>query len=161
MAHNNYYLDLCTEVFVVHKDTVLLRLHEKYNFWGGPGGHIDPGEDANEAAIREVKEETGLEVMLVGPVDWKAKPTVTNQDLVPPVFVNRHAINEHHDHSAFIFVATTKTTAVQAENAAEETECRWCTKKELDELLKTDSRLQPETHRNACYALEVVTNLNK
>ena len=52
MAHNNYYLDLCVETFVVNDDAVLLRLHEKYNYWGTPGGHIDPGEDVNEAALR-------------------------------------------------------------------------------------------------------------
>ncbi len=29
-------------------------------FWIGPGGHIEAGEDALSAAIREVKEETGV-----------------------------------------------------------------------------------------------------
>lgn len=156
MAHNNYYLDLCVEVFVVYEDTVLLRLHEKYNYWGGPGGHIDAGEDANQAAVREVKEETGLNVILRGPLGWSVKPTPTNQDLVPPIFVNRHTINEHHDHSAFIFAAIATATEVQAENAAEDTECRWCTKAELDELLKNDPRLRPEIHRYATYALQSV-----
>jgi 8-oxo-dGTP pyrophosphatase MutT (NUDIX family) len=68
MAHLNYYLDLCVEVYIVHADAVLLRLHEKYNLWTGPGGHIDPGEDCNEAALREVWEEVGLRVDLVGPI---------------------------------------------------------------------------------------------
>jgi|SRR6185312_8493595 len=30
------------------------------DFWGFPKGHIDPGEDALEAAKREIEEETGL-----------------------------------------------------------------------------------------------------
>lgn len=32
--------------------------------WGAPGGHVDPGETIMEAAVREVKEETGCDVEL-------------------------------------------------------------------------------------------------
>lgn len=106
MAHLNYYVDLCTDAFIVNGGAVLLRVHEKYNFWMAPGGHVDPGEDINEAVLREVWEEVGLKVELVGPSTWTKQDFEINKDLVPPIFVNRHSINEHHDHSSFIFVAT-------------------------------------------------------
>ncbi len=156
MAHNNYYLDLCAEVFVVCEERVLLRLHEKYNIWIGPGGHIDAGEDPNEAALREVKEETGLEVTLVGPKDWVKIDRDGNLDLVPPLFINRHKINEHHDHSTLIFAAVSESMNVQAESEAEETAYQWCTRAELDELAADDGRLRPESYRYAICALEVV-----
>ncbi|PJF33644.1 MAG: hypothetical protein CUN57_01605, partial [Phototrophicales bacterium] len=105
MVHNNYYLDLCVETFVVNRDAVLLRYHDKYEIWSTPGGHIHPAEDANEAALREIWEEVGLQVTLIGPLGWNKQDTATNTDLVPPLFVNRHKINDHHDYSAFIFVA--------------------------------------------------------
>jgi bis(5'-nucleosidyl)-tetraphosphatase len=34
-------------------------------FWGFPKGHIEPGEDERTAALREVKEEAGLDVTLL------------------------------------------------------------------------------------------------
>ena len=39
---------------------VLLHQHKKLGRWLPPGGHIDPGETPWEAAVREVREETGL-----------------------------------------------------------------------------------------------------
>ncbi|GAA4750046.1 NUDIX hydrolase [Gordonia alkaliphila] len=39
--------------------------------WSVPGGHVEPGETFEEAAVREVHEETGLEVT-VGEELWTA-----------------------------------------------------------------------------------------
>ena len=37
--------------------------------WSPPGGHIEAGERARQAALREVREETGIEAALGGLVD--------------------------------------------------------------------------------------------
>ncbi len=37
--------------------------------WSLPGGHIEPGERAKEAALREVGEETGVEAQILGLTD--------------------------------------------------------------------------------------------
>jgi 8-oxo-dGTP diphosphatase len=42
-------------------------------FWSIPGGRVEPGEFAYEAAIREVKEETGITVLDPGPVAFTAQ----------------------------------------------------------------------------------------
>jgi 8-oxo-dGTP pyrophosphatase MutT (NUDIX family) len=157
MAHGNYYLDLCVDTFVVNDGAVLLRLHEKYNYWGAPGGHIDPGEDANEAALREVWEEVGLKVELVGPVGWQKQDTETNKDLVPPLFVNRHPITTTHDHSCFVFVARSDSREIKPQTTADQgVECRWCTQADLDTLLESDQRLRSEIHRYATQALVLI-----
>lgn len=159
MAHLNYYLDLCVETFVVNDDAVLLRFHDKYKFWASPGGHIDPGEDVNEAALREVWEEVGLKVSLVGPEGWVKQDTKTNQDLVPPIFVNRHKIKDIHEHSAFVFAAKSDSREINPQSEEDKksaTECRWCTKADLDELLKNDPAMREEVYKYASTALKLV-----
>ncbi|MBP9686842.1 MAG: NUDIX domain-containing protein [Candidatus Doudnabacteria bacterium] len=157
MAHYNYYVDLCADTYVVNNGAVLLRMHEKYHNWGSPGGHIDPGEDANQAAVREVWEETGLEIELVGPEGWEKRDTATNKDLVPPIFVNLHKINDTHNHSAFVFIARAKTREINPQTKEDQgAECRWFTLPELDELLSNDPLLRQEVHKYASTALRLI-----
>ena len=52
----------------------VLIIRDPYGQWGLPKGHLEEGEEAHEAALREVLEETGLdEVHLgseIGTIDW-------------------------------------------------------------------------------------------
>ncbi|MCU0541875.1 MAG: NUDIX domain-containing protein [Oscillatoriaceae cyanobacterium Prado104] len=41
---------------------ILLEKRSDCGWWGLPGGRIEPGESVKEAAVREVKEETGLNI---------------------------------------------------------------------------------------------------
>ena len=157
MAHLNYYVDLCTDAYIVNDGAVLLRLHEKYNFWIAPGGHMDPGEDINQAVLREVWEEVGLKVELIGPSTWTKQDYNINRDLVPPIFVNRHSINEHHDHSSFIFVAKSNSRKINPqEEASRNTECVWVTQEELNRMHENDTRLRKDVYRYASTALKLI-----
>jgi 8-oxo-dGTP diphosphatase len=42
---------------------------ELQGLWSLPGGHIEPGEPARAAALREVREETGVVAEIAGLVD--------------------------------------------------------------------------------------------
>ena len=129
--------------------------------WNAPGGHVDAGQDVNEAALREVWEEVGLVVELVGPSGWTQQHSDFNQDLVPPLFVNRHRINDVHEHSAFVFAARASSRTIEPkskEDAAANAECIWVTQIELDEMLQSDQRLRPDTYRYASAALEIVSH---
>ncbi len=58
--------DFTVAVFVVWNQSVLLHFHQKLLRWLPPGGHIETDELPDEAAIREVLEETGISARLVG-----------------------------------------------------------------------------------------------
>ena len=45
---------------VVGRRGVLLHRHRRLHRWMQPGGHLDPGESPERAALRETAEETGL-----------------------------------------------------------------------------------------------------
>jgi 8-oxo-dGTP diphosphatase len=47
---------------------VVPREDGEFIFWALPGGEIEVGETETEAAVREVREELGLELMLTGPI---------------------------------------------------------------------------------------------
>jgi 8-oxo-dGTP pyrophosphatase MutT (NUDIX family) len=59
MAHIHEKIDFTVDVFVVYRNKVLLRMHEKYHQWLAVGGHVELDEDPNQAALREVLEELG------------------------------------------------------------------------------------------------------
>jgi len=46
--------------FVVRGEATLLHWHKRLARWLPPGGHIEQDEEPGEAALREVREETGL-----------------------------------------------------------------------------------------------------
>src|SRR5690242_5455623 len=54
---------------VVRKGPEVLLVHRpKYDDWSFPKGKLDPGEHETTAAVREVAEETGLDVRLGVPL---------------------------------------------------------------------------------------------
>ena len=55
---------------------VLLQRRSDNGLWGLPGGSVEPGESVSEALVREVMEETGLEVAPVRLVGVYSAPAL-------------------------------------------------------------------------------------
>lgn len=54
---------------------ILLEKRSDNGMWGIPGGGIEPGESVREAALREIKEETGLDVEITRLIGVYSEPT--------------------------------------------------------------------------------------
>ncbi|MCL5114072.1 MAG: NUDIX domain-containing protein [Patescibacteria group bacterium] len=131
MPHIHDKIDFTVEVFVVFRNKVLLRKHDKYKKWLGVGGHIELDEDPNEAAIREVKEEVGLDVKLDDSL-VETKQENETRELIPPYFLNRHKISGSHEHNALVYFATSNADKIsEAIEEEKSEECKWFTKEEI------------------------------
>ena len=56
---------IVTLSFLIKDNKILMINRNKYPFmgmWNAVGGHVEVGEDAKDGAIREIKEETNIEV---------------------------------------------------------------------------------------------------
>ncbi len=131
MPHIHEKIDFAVAVFVVRDGQVLLVHHRALNQWLPVGGHVELDEDPETAALREVKEESGLEVELIG-----ERPPTTGpgtRALIAPRFLDIHRISDTHQHIGMIYWARPKRGALTLA-AAEHHDIRWCSSADLDQL---------------------------
>ena len=95
--------DFTVATFVLHQGKVLLLWHKKLQMWLPPGGHIEPNELPDEAAIREVKEESGLEVVLLSRPGLPPVPGPLQ--LARPEGIQLEQIGPDHQHIDLIYFA--------------------------------------------------------
>ena len=117
-------------VLVVYKNRVLLQNHKKFNALLPVGGHVDANELPEEAALREVKEETGLTVQLHNP-DSTLFPDV--RLLIRPVHIllfNIRDSNDPHQHIDFVYYAKAETDKF-APSSGESDQLHWFQRNEI------------------------------
>jgi 8-oxo-dGTP pyrophosphatase MutT (NUDIX family) len=66
VPHIHEKIDFTVSIFISQSRKVLFIFHKQLQRWLRIGGHIELEEHPEQAAIREAKEESGLNVELVG-----------------------------------------------------------------------------------------------
>ncbi|MES2930691.1 MAG: NUDIX domain-containing protein [Patescibacteria group bacterium] len=131
MPHIHEKIDFTVEVFIVHKNKVLLRMHDKFKIWCSIGGHIELDEDPVGAAIREVKEETGLDIEIPVQEMWEKEERF--KPLAAPRYLARHTVDDIHTHVILVYFAKASTDILgESMNAHEQANMRWVTKEEVE-----------------------------
>lgn len=132
-----------------HTRTVLIVWHRASQLWLLPGGHIESGETASEAALREVFEETGAKATLAlpRPIDVAVYPAPAK-----PERPGKPA-EAAHEHEDLLFAATADSAAPLTPALDEVDEVRWQPVDFLD-----DPYIRAEVPRVVALALEVIGN---
>lgn len=131
MAHIHEKIDFTVAIFVVREGKVLLIHHRNLNKWLPLGGHIELDEDPEIAALREAKEESGLDVELLGERPPTTEPGT--RALIAPRFLDIHRITDTHQHIGMIYWARPKNGTLTL-SASEHHDIRWCSAADLDHL---------------------------
>ncbi len=105
-------------------------------FWVTPGGEIEPGEDARTAAERELFEELGLHVPLLGPVHKESGGEY--------VHLGERVRNHDVFFAAVCERGAPKLSGVTSDEIRLMQEARWWT---LHELAATTERVYPQAMR--------------
>ncbi len=137
--HLHEKIDFTADVFIIHNGKVLLRLHDKYNMWFGIGGHIEPDEDPVQTAIREAKEEVGLDIHLVGENKILSDGTT---ELITPFFMNRHQVNDSHEHINLIYFARADSDIIIEEESEKSGGCKWLSLEEVENSKEIIDRIK-------------------
>ena len=141
--HNNPgEIDFTVDVFIVHKNTVLIRMHEKYHKWLAVGGHIELNETPDEAALREVKEETGLTVTLYSAHEKNTPEELESKNTTPPIHMNIHPINTNHSHCSMVYYAYSESKDIVEPEDEKSGGCKWVTKEELKNISEVLPRIK-------------------
>jgi len=133
-----------TAFIIDSNNRTLLLWHKRLMRWMPPGGHVDENETPEEAAARECKEETGLDVEIHGekhddlfernPHEGQMlkKPIALLMELIPKC--EKRDEDEHY-HMDFLYIAHPVDESQDTILAEEEgEEMRWFTRKEIEKM---------------------------
>ena len=134
--------DFTSSIFVFNlngiEPKILLLFHKKLKKWMIPGGHVEFGENTAEAALREVKEETGLEISLFSFLHKETRNYSDAKWVFPPEYVFEELIpkykdQEEHIHVDFLYIGIASSFKIRLKKD-ESDNIKWFNMEELKAL---------------------------
>lgn len=121
----------CASALVINPENkkILLVKHKKFNKWAQPGGHIEDEEFPEETALREVYEETGIKIKLLG------NNFPREDDFIRPMAIQKNRGKEGHVHIDIFYHAQPVGSVETVINEKENDGVEWFS---LEEVLAMD-----------------------
>lgn len=118
-------------------EKVLLVHHRSLDLWIQPGGHLEPGELPLDAALREFKEETGIESFHLSPFHRRNEhPLDIDTHFIPANPKKNEPAHYHHDFLYLVIAEKASARDLKASINLEELHAHlWVG---LDELVRGD-----------------------
>lgn len=143
---------ITSSVYVVIGNKVLLHRHKKYNTLFPLGGKMNEDEVPHQTAIREVYEESGLEVELYN------RDSKLSLGRVIQLHSPMHTLLENVGHEVenidFIYFARAVSNEVKPQRG-ESKELYWFTKEEIE----SNDTIKPHVKVMALDALRILSNI--
>ena len=120
----------CASAFVINPKTykILLVKHGVYDKWIQPGGHVEEGETPEEAALREVYEETGVKISLIG------EKFPRENDMIRPLGIMLNRKDNGDRHFDIMYAATPNNIDSDLIISDESKDIGWFSREELEEI---------------------------
>lgn len=137
-------------VYILEDKRVLLIYHKKLQKWLPPGGHLESNELPSEGAIREAREETGLDIELIPQENIWILPRWNGRSFERPYMCLLEHIPEHnghpaHEHIDFIYLGRPIGGSLK-HNGDETDGLCWFTLSEIEKL-ERDIEIFDETYQ--------------
>jgi 8-oxo-dGTP pyrophosphatase MutT (NUDIX family) len=120
----------CASVFVINplNKKLLLVKHQLFDKWVQPGGHIEDNEFPEEAAVREVFEETGLKISLLG------ERFPREDDFVRPLGIQKNRTLDEDTHVDIIYAGIPNDPNRELVISDESSSIGWFSREEIEKM---------------------------
>lgn len=107
---------------IIKDKKVLLVQHKKLGVWLYPGGHVEDNETPDETVIREVLEETGVSVEIIGEKDKNLADAGADVSVLHHPYVILCELVGDHYHNDIIYLCKITGENAQIKHDAKESE---------------------------------------